>query len=119
MHWPGSGASHGFLMPFSQSRCGLQTWQRKTRRSIDSGPGLPAPAKWTHPAYDIFNHIALEVSSKSDVDKWHSWLKEDGLDVVGPTDHGIIYSIYFFDPNGVRLEITAPLEGLEQPYKGR
>jgi catechol 2,3-dioxygenase-like lactoylglutathione lyase family enzyme len=73
-------------------------------------PGLPAPAKSTHPAYDIFNHIALEVSSKSDVDKWHSWLKENGLDVVGPTDHGIIYSIYFFDPNGVRLEITTPLD---------
>ena len=26
-------------------------------------PGLPPAAKSTHPAYDVFNHIALEVSS--------------------------------------------------------
>jgi catechol 2,3-dioxygenase-like lactoylglutathione lyase family enzyme len=73
-------------------------------------PGLPAPAKSTHPAYDIFTHIALEVSSQEDVDKWHKWLRENDVDIVGPTDHGIIYSIYFFDPNGVRLEITTPLD---------
>jgi catechol 2,3-dioxygenase-like lactoylglutathione lyase family enzyme len=73
-------------------------------------PGLPAPAKSTHPAYDIFTHIALEVSSKEEVDKWYKWLKENDVDIVGPTDHGIIYSIYFFDPNGVRLEITTPLD---------
>lgn len=74
-------------------------------------PGLPAPAKSTHPAYDIFNHIALEVSSREDVMKWYDWLKENGLDVVGPTDHkGLILSIYFHDPNGVRLEITTPLD---------
>ena len=30
------------------------------------------------------------------------------LEVLGPVDHKIIYSIYFHDPNGLRLEITAP-----------
>jgi catechol 2,3-dioxygenase-like lactoylglutathione lyase family enzyme len=73
-------------------------------------PGLPPPAKSTHPAYDIFTHIALEVSSREDVLKWHEWLKKNDIDIVGPTDHGIIYSIYFYDPNGVRLEITTPLD---------
>jgi catechol 2,3-dioxygenase-like lactoylglutathione lyase family enzyme len=73
-------------------------------------PGLPAPAKSTHPAYDIFNHIALEVSSREDVMKWYNWLRENDIDIVGPTDHGLIYSIYFHDPNGVRLEITTPLD---------
>jgi len=29
-----------------------------------------------------------------------------GLDVKGVTDHDFINSIYFFDPNGVRLELT-------------
>ena len=33
-------------------------------------------------------------------------LEAKGLDVVGPTEHGIIRSIYFFDPNGHRLELT-------------
>jgi catechol 2,3-dioxygenase-like lactoylglutathione lyase family enzyme len=73
-------------------------------------PGLPPPAKSTHPAYDIFTHIALEVSSAKDVEKWAEWLKQNGIDTVGPTDHGIIYSVYFYDPNGVRLEITTPLD---------
>jgi catechol 2,3-dioxygenase-like lactoylglutathione lyase family enzyme len=73
-------------------------------------PGLPPPAKSTHPAYDIFTHIALEVSSPEDVRTWHAWLKQNDIDIVGPTDHGIIYSIYFHDPNGVRLEITTPLD---------
>jgi len=33
-------------------------------------------------------------------------LESHGLDVIGPTNHGIIKSIYFFDPNGHRLELT-------------
>ena len=31
----------------------------------------------------------------------------DGIDVVGPTDHTIFKSIYFFDPSGHRLELAA------------
>ena len=26
--------------------------------------------------------------------------------MVGVTDHGFVHSIYFFDPNGIRLELT-------------
>jgi glyoxylase I family protein len=33
-----------------------------------------------------------------------------GLDVIGPTDHHIFKSIYFFDPNGHRLELVANVE---------
>lgn len=74
-------------------------------------PGLPPAAEATHPAYDIFNHIALEVPSREDVMKWRDWLTSNGLEVIGPTDHkGLILSIYFRDPNGVRLEITTPLD---------
>lgn len=29
-----------------------------------------------------------------------------GIEVLGVTDHHIIQSIYFFDPNGIRLELT-------------
>jgi catechol-2,3-dioxygenase len=29
-----------------------------------------------------------------------------GYDVLGPKDHGFCQSIYFFDPNGHRLEMT-------------
>ena len=33
-------------------------------------------------------------------------LEAAGIDVVGVTDHGLFHSIYFFDPNGHRLELT-------------
>ena len=32
---------------------------------------------------------------------------EHGLEVIGPTNHGIFQSIYFRDPNGHRLELVA------------
>ena len=73
-------------------------------------PGLPAAAVPSHPAYDIFTHIALEVPSRDEVTKWYQWLQLNDIEVVGPTDHGIIYSVYFHDPNGIRLEITAPTD---------
>ncbi len=30
--------------------------------------------------------------------------------MLGPVDHKIVYSIYFHDPDGNRLEITAPVD---------
>jgi len=73
------------------------------------GNGLPVREAPPHPMYDIFNHVALEVSTVEQVDEWKAWVESNGIDVLGPVDHTIIYSIYFFDPNGIRLEITTPL----------
>lgn len=73
-------------------------------------PELPPPAGHTHPAYNIFQHIALSVDSPATVDAWAEWLRSNELDVIGPVDHKIIYSIYFYDPNGIRLELTTPLD---------
>ncbi len=36
-------------------------------------------------------------------------LEAGGVEVLGVTDHHIFKSIYFFDPNGIRLELTAQL----------
>lgn len=73
-------------------------------------PELPPPPAPTHPAYDVFQHLAMQVDSPAEVDRWRVWLVEQGIDVLGPVDHKIIYSIYFHDPNGLRLEITAVLD---------
>ena len=37
-----------------------------------------------------------------------------GIDVLGPTNHGIFKSIYFFDPNGHRIELAANTRTAEQ-----
>ena len=74
-------------------------------------PGLPVRPKSTHPAYDVFDHIALQARDREEVDRWAGWLRQNEVSLIGPTDHkGMIYSIYFHDPNGIRLEITAPLD---------
>jgi catechol-2,3-dioxygenase len=69
-------------------------------------PCLGPPARPSHPAYDVFNHTALNATSTAEVDAWADHLRSNGVEVLGPIDHGIIYSIYFHDPNGLRLEIT-------------
>jgi glyoxylase I family protein len=71
--------------------------------------GLPGRPEPTHPAYLVFDHLALEVGTPAEVDEWRDRLVAHQVDIVGPVDHGIIYSVYFHDPNGIRLEITTPL----------
>jgi catechol 2,3-dioxygenase-like lactoylglutathione lyase family enzyme len=74
-------------------------------------PGLPAAAQATHPAYDVFNHIAFQVDSIEEVRRWREWLGANGVDVIGPIEHeGLVLSIYFRDNNGYRLELTTPLD---------
>jgi catechol 2,3-dioxygenase-like lactoylglutathione lyase family enzyme len=53
------------------------------------------------------NHLALRVDSTDAVRQAQARLVAAGVDVIGPVDHdGFVLSIYFFDPNGVRLELT-------------
>jgi catechol 2,3-dioxygenase-like lactoylglutathione lyase family enzyme len=74
-------------------------------------PGLPQAARATHPAYDIFNHIAFQVDTVAEVERWRGWLASNGVEVIGPIDHeGMVLSIYFRDNNGYRLELTTPLD---------
>ena len=56
------------------------------------------------------HHFAFEVDSVDDVLAMKRRLEEAGVEVLGVTDHHFINSIYFFDPNGLRLEITARTE---------
>ncbi|MDP2562876.1 VOC family protein [Psychrobium sp. 1_MG-2023] len=51
-------------------------------------------------------HIAFEVTDRDALIAAKAELEQKGLDVLGITNHGVIHSIYFFDPNGHRLELT-------------
>ena len=52
-------------------------------------------------------HIAFELGSVEELEATKKQLEADGIDVIGVTDHTIFKSIYFFDPNGHRLELAA------------
>jgi catechol 2,3-dioxygenase-like lactoylglutathione lyase family enzyme len=51
-------------------------------------------------------HIAFKVDSLATLEETKKRLEADGIPVVGITDHTIFKSIYFFDPNGHRLELS-------------
>ncbi len=51
-------------------------------------------------------HIAFKVSDEASLLCAKARAQARGLDVVGPVHHGVFKSIYFFDPNGHRLELA-------------
>ena len=51
-------------------------------------------------------HVAFETKSLDALDSYLARLKEHAVDYWGPLDHGFVKSIYFYDPNGINLEIT-------------
>jgi catechol 2,3-dioxygenase-like lactoylglutathione lyase family enzyme len=51
-------------------------------------------------------HIAFKVGSLDQLLATKAKLQAAGIEVVGPTEHTIFKSIYFFDPNGHRLELA-------------
>jgi catechol 2,3-dioxygenase-like lactoylglutathione lyase family enzyme len=55
---------------------------------------------------DWVQHIAFKVSSLDELKAAKTRLEAAGIDVLGITDHTIFKSIYFFDPNGHRLELA-------------
>jgi catechol 2,3-dioxygenase-like lactoylglutathione lyase family enzyme len=59
-------------------------------------------------------HIAFEVTDMDALHAAKAHLEAQGIDVVGPTFHGIFRSIYFFDPNGHRLELACNIGTPEQ-----
>ena len=71
----------------------------------DDTASLPSPntPSWV-------NHIAFEVSSDEELKTAKERLKTAGIEVIGVTDHHFIHSIYFFDPNGIRLELTVRID---------
>jgi glyoxylase I family protein len=55
------------------------------------------------------NHLALRVAGVDELERTKARLEAAGVGVLGVTNHGIFKSIYFFDPNGIRLELCAQL----------
>ncbi len=74
----------------------LAFFELPTRPEMGRDENTPA---WTQ-------HLALKVDSMETLNKVKAKLEADGIGVIGPTDHTIFKSIYFFDPSGHRLELA-------------
>jgi catechol 2,3-dioxygenase-like lactoylglutathione lyase family enzyme len=115
----------GFLgLPLSgtleikESKSGRKTNTLHTFYRLDDGsylaffeaPDMPFEFKQQHD-YDL--HIALEVAPKA-LEEMLAKGKAAGIETRGVSDHGFIHSIYFRDPNGYVIELTAKLSGHDQ-----
>ena len=78
-------------------------------------PSAPAMGRDTNTP-EWVQHIAFKVDSMQTLEDTKKRLEAAGIEVIGPTDHTIFKSIYFFDPNGHRLELAADV-GTPQMYK--
>jgi catechol 2,3-dioxygenase-like lactoylglutathione lyase family enzyme len=67
----------------------------------DNTAALPSPntPSWV-------NHLALEVDSVEALEIFRGRIQSNGVEVLGVIDHNFVQSIYFFDPNGLRVELT-------------
>ena len=61
-------------------------------------------------------HLALKVATVDELVQTKARLEAAGIEVIGPTNHTIFKSIYFFDPNGHRLELAADV-GTPEMYR--
>ena len=59
---------------------------------------------------DWVQHIAFKVNDRAELIEFKEHLEKNGVEVLGVTDHSIFHSIYFFDPNGHRLELCANVD---------
>jgi catechol-2,3-dioxygenase len=65
------------------------------------------------PQHDYDLHIALEVKPQ-DLQPMMEKGRRAGIETRGVSDHGFIDSIYFRDPNGYVIELTAKRENHER-----
>jgi len=81
---------------------------------FDLGDDTAALPSANTPAW--VNHIAFRVESIQALEDSKKRLQAHGIEVLGITDHRIFKSIYFFDPNGIRLELSAQVATPEQMH---
>ncbi|MCC2656098.1 MAG: Glyoxalase/bleomycin resistance protein/dioxygenase [Panacagrimonas sp.] len=62
--------------------------------------------------HDFDLHIALEVEYP-ELERMLAEGRKRGIETRGVSDHGFIHSIYFRDPNGYVIELTAKVPGRE------
>ncbi len=109
---PSTGEADPYMHIFLDAGMGnvLAFFELPTRPPMGRDENTPV---WTQ-------HLALQVESMDVLLSTKQRLETAGIEVIGPTDHALFQSIYFFDPNGHRLELAAEtgspkmLEALDQ-----
>ena len=102
-------------LEINETKSGRKTSTLHTFYEMDNGsylaffeaPDMPFEFK-AQQDYDL--HIALEVEPKA-LHQMMAKGKAAGIETRGISDHRFIHSIYFRDPNGYVIELTAKADG--------
>ncbi|MBX9897614.1 MAG: VOC family protein [Qipengyuania sp.] len=105
-HVPSTGEYHPYFHIFFRMQDGgcLAFFDLLDDTGYTPDPKTPA---WV-------NHLAMNVASREDLSVAKARLEAHGIEVLGIVDHKIFDSIYFFDPNGIRLELAYQTAGAEK-----
>ncbi len=105
-HVPSTGAYDPYMHIFLDCGGGniLAFFELPNQPDMDRDPNTPA---WVQ-------HLAFKVADYAALESAKAHLEAHGVDVLGPTWHGIFQSIYFFDPNGHRIELACDIGTAEQ-----
>lgn len=97
-HVPSTKAPDPYMHVFLDAGMGnvLAFFELPTQSEMGRDPNTPS---WVQ-------HIAFKLKDRAELLEFKAHLEAEGVDVLGVTDHGIFHSIYFFDPNGHRLELA-------------
>ncbi len=106
-HVPSTGAHDPYMHVFLDAGGGniLAFFELPGQPEMDRDRNTP---EWVQ-------HIAFRVGSVEALEAARAHIESLGIDVLGPTHHGIFQSIYFFDPNGHRIELAADI-GTDTQY---
>ncbi|MEM9839550.1 MAG: VOC family protein [Pseudomonadota bacterium] len=105
-HVPSTGAYDPYMHVFLDSGNGNVLAFFELPEQPDMGRDENTP-QWVQ-------HIAFRVKTMDELLAAKERVLAEGLEVLGPTNHGVFKSIYFFDPNGHRLEIACDTGTPEQ-----
>jgi len=61
----------------------------------------------------VFDHVSFGVESEDDLWELKDRLSAAGFEVSDVIDHGFIHSIYAWDPNGIPIEFSHNVEGID------
>ncbi|MET0252309.1 MAG: VOC family protein [Novosphingobium sp.] len=105
-HVPSTGAYDPYMHVFLDAGAGnvLAFFELPNQPPMGRDPNTPA---WVQ-------HLAFRVPDMAALLAAKAHIESEGVEVLGPTHHGIFQSIYLFDPNGHRVELAADIGSPEQ-----
>ncbi|MEQ9642983.1 MAG: VOC family protein [Alphaproteobacteria bacterium] len=106
------GAWHGFLklndgcsiaLVFSPDIPKVETEIGRTHAGNPGGPAAPG----------TMQHLALNVPDRASLLAMRDRIRDRGVNVFGPIDHGFCQSIYFAGPENLSLELSTSAEAID------